>query len=100
MNVTNAETGVGSLGSRLDNCTGVYGKAPNFVLVDFFNVGPAMKSVDAANGVQGATGRKSVSTEQPSEDLEGGDGSSGVSARKGSLGAVVVGVMVAVMFGL
>ena len=100
VNVTNAETGVGSLGSRLDNCTGVYGKAPNFVLVDFFNVGPAMKSVDAANGVQGATGRKSVSTEQPSEDLEGGDGSSGVSARKGSLGAVVVGVMVAVMFGL
>lgn len=108
VNVTNAETGVGSLGSRLDNCTEVYGKAPGFVLVDFFNVGPAMKSVDKANGVESAVGRTEVTTAQPKEDLEGfsggsgsgsGDGS-GAGARKGSFGAVVVGVVVAVVFSL
>lgn len=97
VNVTNAGTGLGSLGSRLENCTGVYGKAPQFVLVDFFNVGPAMESVDRANGVSGAVGRKSVSAAQPNEDVEG---SSGAMGTRGSLMAVVVAVAVAVVMGL
>ncbi|KAJ4290302.1 hypothetical protein N0V90_010518 [Kalmusia sp. IMI 367209] len=98
VNVTNAQTGLGSLGSRITNCTSVYSKAPTFVLTDFFNVGPAIASVDKANGVSSAVGRKSVSTAQPSEDAEG-DGNAAVR-RGGSLGAVVVAVVVAIAFGM
>jgi hypothetical protein len=99
VNVTNAETGLGSLGTRLDNCTSVYSKAPNFVLVDFFNVGPAMESVDQANGVRSATGRKSVSTAQPDESTTGDD--EGAAGRRGaSVMAVVVAVVVAVAWGM
>ena len=61
-NVTNAQTGAGSLGESIRQCTGVYGKPPSFVMVDFFNVGPAIASVDAANGVSNAVGRKDVGT--------------------------------------
>lgn len=100
VNVTNAETGLGSLGTSINNCTSVYSKAPNFVLVDFFNVGPAMKSVDAANGVSSATGRKSVTTAQPNEDIEGDDGSSAAASRQGSMLAVVMAVVAAVAFSI
>ncbi|KAF1973849.1 hypothetical protein BU23DRAFT_553835 [Bimuria novae-zelandiae CBS 107.79] len=99
VNVTNAETGLGSLGTRIDNCTSVYSKAPTFVLVDFFNVGPAMASVDRANGVSRAVGRKSVTTAQPSEAEQNGDASPAMR-RDGSIIAVVVAVMVAIAFGL
>ena len=92
-NVTNAETGFGSLGTALQNCTAVYNKPANFVLVDFFNVGPAIASVDRANGVSNPVGRKSVST-QPLRQ------STGAGAKeRGSLLAVVLAVGVAVAFG-
>jgi hypothetical protein len=93
-NVTNAQTGSGSLGVSVEDCTGVYGKPPNFVLVDFFNMGPAMDSVDAANGVRGATGRKSVSTAALTEESTGG-----VGRQSGSLLAVVIAVITAVALG-
>ncbi|KAK7178643.1 hypothetical protein PSPO01_15297 [Paraphaeosphaeria sporulosa] len=99
VNVTNAETGLGALGTQLDNCTNVYGQAPQFVLVDFFNVGPAIASVDQANGVSSATGRKSVTTAQPDENATGADDSA-AGRRGASLVAVVVAVVVAVAFGL
>lgn len=35
-----------------------------FVLVDFFNVGPAIEAVDSLNGVQSVSGRMVVSTAQ------------------------------------
>jgi len=93
--VTNAQTGLGSLGAAVANCTAVYAKPPNFVLVDFFNMGPAMASVDQANGVTNPEGRKSVTTQAPSEKE-----TSGVAGRKGSLLAVVVAVVAAVSFGI
>ncbi|KAF9701312.1 hypothetical protein EKO04_000919 [Ascochyta lentis] len=93
-NTTNAQTGYGSLGSSITNCTSVYGKAPWAVMVDFFNVGPAIASVDAANGVTGATGRRSLSTAALTQESEGG-----VAKTQGSLLAVVVAVVVAVTFG-
>jgi hypothetical protein len=94
-NVTNsAGSGLGSLGSAITNCSTVYSKAPNFVLVDFFNVGPAVDSVDAANGVQGAMGRKTVSTALLAE------GKSSDARREGSVFAVVLAVAVAVAFGM
>ena len=93
VNTTNAQTGTGSLGESLSECTGVYGKAPTFVLVDFWNVGPAIASVDKANGIT-ATGRKTVS-DQPLQET-----TSGVSRRGGSLMAVIVAVVVTVGFGM
>jgi hypothetical protein len=94
VNTTNSLTGLGSLGEAITTCTGVYGKPANFVLVDFFNVGPAISSVDEANGVISAMGRKSVTGEVPDETM------SGVGRREGSLLAVVVGLVVAVGFGI
>ncbi|CAO2653893.1 Nn.00g106260.m01.CDS01 [Neocucurbitaria sp. VM-36] len=94
---TNAQTGVGSLGESVTECTGVYGKPPNFVLVDFFNRGPAMASVDAANGVTDATGRTNVSTAALTEGA--GSSTGGVGKREGSMFAVVIAVVVAVTFG-
>jgi hypothetical protein len=99
VNVTNAQTGLGSLGSQITECSGVYGKAPTFVLVDFFNVGPAIESVDRANGIAGrATGRKSVSEEPLDESSS--DSSAAMGQRQGSVVAVVVGIVVAVAFGM
>ncbi|KAF2030925.1 hypothetical protein EK21DRAFT_64287 [Setomelanomma holmii] len=91
---TNAQTGYGSLGVSVQNCTGVYGKGPTFVLVDWINMGPAIASVDAANGVSGATGRLSVSTAPLTQSSTGG-----VGRQQGSMLAVVVALLVAVAFG-
>lgn len=95
VNITNAQTGLGSLGVQINTCTSVYSKPPNFVLTDFVNVGPAIASVDQANGIAGsAVGRKSMPTDQPSEIT------SGVSRREGSLCAVIVAVIAAIAFGM
>ena len=95
VNTTNAQTGLGSLGAAITECEGVYNKAPNFVLVDFFNVGPAVASVDAANGVSNSiTGRKTVSTAA----LD--DSTSGVSKSQASRMAMAVAVVAAVAFSL
>lgn len=88
---TNAQTGFGSLGTAVQNCTGVYGRPPTFVLVDWFNMGPAIASVDAANGVTGATGRRSVSAQPLTQ-------TGGVGRQQGSMVAVVVAVVAAVAF--
>ena len=92
-NVTNAETGFGSLGEAVQECTTVYGKPASFVMVDFFNVGPAIASVDRANGVSGAQGRKQLSTEPLVQSTGAG------VKESGSLLAVVLAVGVAVLFG-
>ncbi|KAK5102954.1 hypothetical protein LTS08_003757 [Lithohypha guttulata] len=49
-------TAVGMLGASLGTCQQAYGKAPTFVLVDFFDEGPAINAVDAINGIT-PTGR-------------------------------------------
>ncbi|GAB7359672.1 hypothetical protein MBLNU230_g6851t1 [Neophaeotheca triangularis] len=51
---------VGMLGRAADECTSQYGRAPTFILVDFFNVGPAIETVDALNQVSNPVGRRSV----------------------------------------
>jgi hypothetical protein len=91
---TNAQTGFGSLGESVSNCTSVYGKPPTFVMVDWFNMGPAIASVDAANQVTGAIGRKSVGTDAVTP------GTSAAGMKQGSMGAVFVALIVAVTFGL
>lgn len=91
-NVTNAQTGYGSLGVQITNCTGVYGKPPTFVMVDWTNMGPAMASVDDANGVTSAVGRKDLSTAALTQ------GTSAVGKTQGNMLAVVVALVVAVAF--
>ncbi|KAI9742575.1 MAG: hypothetical protein M1818_003715 [Claussenomyces sp. TS43310] len=54
-------TTLGALGQHGANCTSNWGKKPTFLLVDFWNVGPAIKTADNLNGIV-ATGRTNVST--------------------------------------
>lgn len=60
----------GMLGLALDECTSAYSKAPTYVLVDFFDEGPAINAVDAANGIS-PVGRTAV----PPRDHNSAEGS-------------------------
>lgn len=77
----------GMLGMQLGQCTREYGTQPTFVLVDFFNVGPAIESVDSVNGVTNPVGRRSVSDEVLSEES---DSAASVSAVLGYWGMGMV----------
>lgn len=50
----------GALGLHARTCAGEFGVKPTFVLVDFFDQGPALDTADALNGVSNAVGRKAV----------------------------------------
>lgn len=52
-------TTVGELGTSLNTCTQQYGRAPTFILVDFFDEGPAINAVDTINGIT-PTGRTAL----------------------------------------
>lgn len=65
-------------------CANEYWRQPTFVLVDFFNFGPVIKSVDIFNKVQDPTGRKNVTTTildngLPSRRVSGSDRNAPVS---------------------
>ncbi|KAJ5653156.1 hypothetical protein N7490_000159 [Penicillium lividum] len=64
VSTTNAPSGgTGNLGSTATKCKAAYnGRQPTFILVDFFNRGPAIDTVDSLNNVTNAVGRTSVST--------------------------------------
>lgn len=84
--VTNAPVGsvnasTGSLGASAQACADGYGRAPTFVLVDYFNVGPAVETVDALNGVTDATGRTEVAD---STDVSASDSSASSSTSSGA----------------
>ncbi|KAN0095033.1 PLC-like phosphodiesterase, TIM beta/alpha-barrel-containing domain containing protein [Hyaloscypha variabilis] len=51
----------GALGTQGAECDSEWGTKPTFILVDFWNVGPAIATADQLNGIT-ATGRTSVST--------------------------------------
>lgn len=56
-------TVTGALGTHGTLCNSEWGKKPVFMLVDFFNVGPAISAADILNGISGQTsGRTNVST--------------------------------------
>ena len=64
--ITNAQSGAtGNLGGAAANCTSIYGEAPTYILVDFFDQGPAINTVDALNGITpvGRAGVPSVPTQ-------------------------------------
>lgn len=70
INDTNSWDGTGGLGEHMTQCGQVVAKQPSFVLVDFFNVGPAIKAVDIFNGVDQPVGRLNVTD----EIIQGGAG--------------------------
>lgn len=60
--ITNAQSGaVGNLGNASAECQTLYGRAPTFILVDFFEQGSAISTVDSLNGIT-AVGRTNVAT--------------------------------------
>ena len=52
-----SQTGVGSLGTSSRQCQSEWGRIPAFVLVDFFEQGPALEAIDDLNGVKEPVGR-------------------------------------------
>jgi hypothetical protein len=84
----------GSLGNAAQTCKTAYGNAPNFILVDWFNVGPAISTVDSLNGVTGAVGRQTVSATILSQTFTGQG-----NERRTSTIALVLGFAVAITVG-
>ncbi|KAH9900568.1 PLC-like phosphodiesterase [Xylariomycetidae sp. FL2044] len=63
----------GNLGLHAQTCDQEWGYAPTFMLVDFFNEGPAIDTADNMNGVTSPVGRKSV-TESTVATVSGAEG--------------------------
>ena len=85
----------GSLGASAAQCAATYGKAPNFLLVDWFNLGPAIDTVDNLNAVTDGQGRANASDRIRSQHAKGGTVAleSGVS---NSFVALVIGLVVVI----
>lgn len=81
----------GALGLHAQNCNSEWSMAPTFVLVDFFNKGPAITTGDNLNGIT-ASGRSNSTS---------ADGSTSDAGRvtRGSLAALLTAAMVAVLLG-
>lgn len=63
VSTTNAPSGgTGNLGDTAKTCQQQYGRQPTFILVDFFNEGPAIETVDSLNNVTNPVGRKELSS--------------------------------------
>jgi hypothetical protein len=48
---TNADQGTGSIGAQASLCEGLYGRAPNVVLIDWSGTGQGMKAQGELNGL-------------------------------------------------
>lgn len=75
----------GALGTSAQTCKNEYQKQPTFILVDFFEEGPALSTVDSLNGVTNAVGRTTVSA--PSTSTSGAQ--KGVDLAQNALFAMV-----------
>ncbi|KAL7274731.1 hypothetical protein RUND412_002356 [Rhizina undulata] len=53
----NSDNGDGNLKTGIETCEGEWGRKGGFAMVDFFDQGPAIKVVDAANGVTNPVNR-------------------------------------------
>ena len=74
INTTNSPGNpTGNLGFAAEQCKEAYGRPASFLLVDYFNEGPAIEVVDRLNGVTDPVGRSTTG-----EQL-GGSNSSGTS---------------------
>lgn len=92
LNVTNSpsfET-EGSVGTEASECADQWGRGPAFILVDFFNVGPAINAVDQLNGVRDPVGRRQVAAATLTESK------AGTKPRSSSLLAMIVPLCIAI----
>ncbi len=88
ISTTNGATGIGSLGQAASDCSGVYGKAPAFLLVDFFDEGSAISIVNSLNGVSASTtGQTKPSTTAMTST---GAGVRTVNPQRGWMGVLIV----------
>ena len=91
VNVTNAPSGgTGNLGTAASTCTTAYGKAPTFILVDFFDQGPAISTVDSLNSVTSSVGRISPQAAVTSATTSGADTSKPIVSSAFLLGLIGV----------
>lgn len=83
-----ATTGVGMLGTHATQCRSEWGQRPNFILVDFFNEGPAIDIADVMNDLTQATvGRETKFTAAANNVVAG---SKGIGALAMALTAAVL----------
>jgi hypothetical protein len=74
---TNGQSGTGNLETAATTCKSQYsGRQPAFILVDFFDQGPAIATVDMLNNVTDAVGRTPV----PGKNSQGSSSSSSSSS--------------------
>lgn len=88
---------VGSLGTAVDDCKKEYGKNPTFVLVDFFDQGPAIETVDRMNGIT-AVGRINTAEAAEKAKISQTNSAKGKQCGYGFLG-LVFGLSTAFMVG-
>lgn len=95
--LTNAPSGaVGNLGTSANQCAQAYGKQPNFLLVDFFDQGPAVTTVDNINGIT-PVGRVAPSTLTDTQKSLGSAGSSTYGVVNRLFGSMLGGLVLAGM---
>ncbi|KAG6003660.1 hypothetical protein E4U21_001821 [Claviceps maximensis] len=76
----------GNLGKHLQECKSEWNRAPNFVLVDFWNRGNVLAALDNMNGVTDATGRRAVQQQQQPSPQSSTDDQSPGNAMVGRVG--------------
>ncbi|KAI3343423.1 PLC-like phosphodiesterase [Ustulina deusta] len=85
----------GALGLHAQTCNSEWGYKPTFVLVDFFNEGPSIKTADVMNGITSAVGRKNdtvAAADTSASEAKRGRGTAGMGT--GALVAFVAAALV------
>jgi len=102
-NVTNAASGSGSLGAQVDTCIAANARAPNFMLVDFYEYGggSVFQVAATANGVTYSPTTPVATPVSTSSSTPSGSSSSGSSPNNtaSSLSLMALFVVVGTMFG-
>ncbi|KAI1437669.1 PLC-like phosphodiesterase [Xylaria sp. CBS 124048] len=79
----------GSLGLHAATCKSEWGHMPTFVLVDFWNEGPAIDTADVMNGVTHAVGRRNDTAEVQDATAPGNGAGRGRGAAGMGTGALI-----------
>ncbi|CAJ2509819.1 Uu.00g057190.m01.CDS01 [Anthostomella pinea] len=87
----------GALGLHAQTCASQWGVNPTFVLVDFFNEGPAIDTADSLNGVTQATGRETVGAGAADAATTTNEGAGGRGGKVGGTGALVAFLVAALL---
>ena len=82
---TNGKTGTGSLGQAASDCSALYGKAPTFLLVDFFDEGSTISIVNSLNGVEASTTGQTQPSVTAQSDAGGRNGGGPLDLGSGSI---------------